>query len=104
MNRGAVGTHICFRQGCEFDALAIFDDGSATAVQVDYTVPTFMHSELPRGHNEDAPFHTGHMSRAIHMTAHDQALFDVFECQARKRLSVGRGDRHIDNTTAEACE
>ena len=104
MNQGAGGTHICFRQGCKLDPPAIFDDGSTTAVQVDDTVPTFVHSELPRGYNEDTPFHACHMRRAIHMTAHYQALFDIFECQAGERSAVGRGDRHIDDTMAEVCE
>lgn len=79
MDQEAVGTHICFRQGRELDPLAVFDDGSTTAVQVDDTIPTFVHSELPRGHNEDTAFHTGHMSRTVYMTTHYQALFDVFE-------------------------
>lgn len=70
MDQEAVGTHVSFRQRREFDPLAIFDDGSTTAVQIDYTVPTFVHSELPRRHDENTAFHTCHMSRTVHMAAH----------------------------------
>jgi len=70
-------------------------------MKIDINILTIMHPNLPRCHDEYTVFNTSDMSCACNMTSNYKAVGDVLKCKTGKWSSVGRRNRHVNNTSVE---
>ena len=66
--RGCI-SYVCLGQRCKSNPVAIFNDGPASAIQVDDTILAFVHSKLPSGHHDNTTFYACHVRGAIDRAA-----------------------------------
>ena len=100
--KGGGGTYVRHWIGGELDTLAIFDDGSAGAGEVDDAVAALVHAELAAVEDEHAVGDVGDVGGSVHGAADQQRAADAFDGEAGERLAVFGGNGDVDHALFDA--
>ena len=95
--QGEDSAYVKVRQRGKPYALAVLDDRSAGAMQVDVDVVTFMHAELAAFDDEDAVLDASDVGWAGDSTTEEQRCRDVVDGDAGERCGCRGGNGEVED-------